>query len=56
VNSGIEGEFQCHGSEKVAQLIFSANSQNLALSREISQIRSALPSDVKRRAEIVARL
>ena len=56
VNCGIESEFQRHGSEKVTQTTFFGISQNLAFSREISQIRSALPSDVKRRAEIVARL
>lgn len=55
-NCGIESEFQCHSSEKVAQTTFFEISQNLAFSREISQIRSALPSGVKRRAEIVARL
>ena len=55
-NCGIESEFQCHGYEKVTQTTFFEISQNLAFSREISQIRSALPSDVKRRAEIVARL
>ena len=55
-NCDIESEFQCYDSEKVTQTTFFGISQNLAFSREISQIRSALPSDVKHRAEIVARL
>ena len=46
-NYGIESEFQCHGYEKVTQTTFFKISQILAFSREISPIRSALPSGVK---------
>ena len=46
-NCGTESEFQRHDSEKVTQTTFFGISQILAFSREISPIRSALPSGVK---------